>query len=356
MQGEQPSVRSKTWTVHTALFCSTISCSSLINQTHLFPMPFILSTLILIPLFFFFFYELFVGSADAELSYVLPFFTVFLFNFLHKLSTIVRSFGFPFKSTIICDVHWHRCLGYVYSRDHLVFRCESFCSHLVAVVRVSTSTNRNIYNHTHQHCLQCPLSGELWQRLLISCRFPFAALLPCFPFFSSVDWMMAIHLGCYFITMSLKKLFVRHFLCVGISGISFYSLRSTELAPILVTGTLVVHSCCAHTHTHQIRRNSHGQVYFLSLKLFVCEAMWWNKSIHTFSESEHQQYTGIIETEEYKYMRISMRKRWSIPCLPCSFICLAIYCVLPVGYIPHEKPCVPFSLSHSADVLSCCTQ
>lgn len=40
-------------------FLSAISCSSLIKQTHLFPMPFILSTLILIPLFFFLFYELF---------------------------------------------------------------------------------------------------------------------------------------------------------------------------------------------------------------------------------------------------------------------------------------------------------
>lgn len=50
-------------------FLGDFLVSSLIKQTHLFPMPFILSTLILIPLFFFFFIKRIVSSLSCSLSW-----------------------------------------------------------------------------------------------------------------------------------------------------------------------------------------------------------------------------------------------------------------------------------------------
>lgn len=138
-------------------FFSPISCSSLIKQTHLFPMPFILSTLILILLFCFVFMNFFF-----LVDYMLSLFLAFLWTCSFYASK------YSFNSVLLLQVAaivllWHKYLGYMCLRDHLVFLRDGFFS-LVAVFGCW-----HLQHPKHVKFVCTVDYQKLWQCLLISC-------------------------------------------------------------------------------------------------------------------------------------------------------------------------------------------
>lgn len=147
----------------------------------------------------------------------------------------------------------------------------------------------------------CPLSDELWQRSLISCRIPFTAcsnmyLSFFFLLFHSLIWrwrfiwdIISLQCICFSLLLlffalrrkKIHKIVLRHFLFDCISSAAWLSV----LLAVLWINVCYSIVCWKHTNTQTQIYTTEIHLRKCFRKLFVCEVMCWNKSIHTRTQT-----------------------------------------------------------------------